>query len=108
MSRAGKSFIFLTISILFIAAIINYEKIIYLFDNYTNMKLYFTDSNMAYFVLFCALIAYFMPTLYAIKRGVYLWPAIFLVNLFFGWTLIGWVVSVIFAITWKAAWADPI
>lgn len=106
MTRSGKSLIFLLISVLFIASIINYDKIIYFFDNYTSIKYYLTDNNMSYFILFCLLATYFAPTLYAIKRGVYLWPVIFLINIACGWTIIGWVFSVIFAASWKAAWAD--
>jgi Superinfection immunity protein len=41
----------------------------------------------------------FLPTLVAKSRNHPNTPAIFLVNLFFGWTFIGWVVSLIWACT---------
>jgi hypothetical protein len=41
---------------------------------------------------------YFLPTIIAGSRDVYHRPAIFFVNLFFGWTFIGWIVALIWAI----------
>lgn len=46
-----------------------------------------------------ALVIHFLPTLVAWNRHVdnFLW--IFLINFFFGWTLIGWVVALVWAMT---------
>ena len=41
----------------------------------------------------------FLPTLVARSRHHPNTPAIFLVNLFFGWSLIGWVVALVWAYT---------
>jgi hypothetical protein len=41
----------------------------------------------------------FLPTLVARSRNHPNTPAIFLVNLFFGWTFLGWVIALIWACT---------
>ena len=43
------------------------------------------------------LIIYFIPTVIAFKRTAASKWAIFLVNLFFGWTLLIWIVALIWA-----------
>jgi len=43
------------------------------------------------------LIIYFIPTMLACKRGCIAQSQIFLVNLFFGWTAVGWIVALIWA-----------
>ena len=40
---------------------------------------------------------YFVPTIIAALKRKRNWLAIFLLNLFLGWTLIGWVVALIWA-----------
>jgi hypothetical protein len=42
-------------------------------------------------LLVIGLIFYFLPTLIAIFRNHHQWGAITVINLFFGWTFIGWV-----------------
>lgn len=58
------------------------------------------------FTIFAALFAgvftltlYFVPSIAAFKRQMPNRFAIFLVNLFFGWTVVGWVVALIWAST---------
>jgi hypothetical protein len=43
-------------------------------------------------------VLHFLPTIIAWRRGSksFLW--IFLINLFFGWTLIGWVIALVWAL----------
>jgi hypothetical protein len=48
------------------------------------------------FLVCCAIVLYFGPTLLSGLRGRPNTPALFVVNLFFGWTLIGWV----FCLAW--------
>ncbi len=50
------------------------------------------------FVLITALI-YFLPTVIALARGHHNGFAIFLTNLLLGWTLIGWVIALIWSVT---------
>lgn len=45
--------------------------------------------------------AYFLPSLIAISRW-YNFGSVFAVNLFFGWTLVGWVVALSMSMTPKA------
>jgi len=42
---------------------------------------------------------YFLPTLVAWNRHKRNTVAIFLLNLFLGWTLVGWVVSLVWAVS---------
>ena len=42
---------------------------------------------------------YFLPSLIAILRSHHQWGAISIINLFFGWTFIGWVVSLAWAVS---------
>lgn len=50
--------------------------------------------------LIVILLVYFMPTALAVKgrRG-----SVFVVNLFFGWTLLGWVVALFLAVRTREA-----
>jgi hypothetical protein len=50
------------------------------------------------FVLITALV-YFLPTVIALARGHHNGFAIFLTNLLLGWTLIGWVIALIWSVT---------
>ena len=50
------------------------------------------------FLLFLALGIYFIPTSIAMMRGSNLTAAILVVNLFFGWTIIGWVGALVMAV----------
>jgi Superinfection immunity protein len=44
------------------------------------------------------LAAYFLPTIVAVRRGHRKQNPIFILNLFLGWTLIGWVVCLAWAV----------
>ncbi len=44
------------------------------------------------------ILLYFLPTIIASRRGLHERTAIALLNLFLGWTLIGWVIALIWAI----------
>lgn len=44
---------------------------------------------------------YFLPTLIAAIRGHDNWLGIFLLNIFLGWTLIGWVVALVWSVLAK-------
>lgn len=42
---------------------------------------------------------YFLPTIIAIFRTHHQWGAIAVINLFFGWTFIGWVVALAWSVS---------
>lgn len=44
-------------------------------------------------------VAYFLPTAIALGRSHHLLASIFVINLFLGWTLIGWVVALALAVS---------
>jgi len=48
------------------------------------------------------IVVYFVPALIAKKRDTENLEAIFLVNLVFGWTVLGWIAALIWAIVEKA------
>jgi len=51
-------------------------------------------------VLVAILVAlYFLPTIVAYRRGHHNTLAIFFLNLFLGWTFIGWVVALVWGLT---------
>jgi hypothetical protein len=50
-------------------------------------------------VLIAGFLVYFAPTIAAGQRGHLSANAIFLVNLAFGWTLLGWFVALVWAMT---------
>lgn len=52
---------------------------------------------MEILVLFALL--HFLPTLIALARGHHNGFAIFLTNLLLGWTVIGWVIALIWSVT---------
>lgn len=52
---------------------------------------------MGYIILITVLILYFIPALVAQHRHKKNLGAIFVLNLFLGWTLIGWVVALVWA-----------
>ncbi len=54
-------------------------------------------------MLIVVILVYFLPTVIALSRGHLSALAIFLINLFFGWTLIGWLVALIWSCTANTA-----
>jgi hypothetical protein len=50
-------------------------------------------------MLIVALLLYFIPTVIALSRGHLSALAIFFLNLFLGWTLIGWIIAFIWSWT---------
>jgi len=60
-----------------------------------------TTSNVSTssLILFCCvLLVYFVPFIVARSRAVNNVPQIFVLNLFLGWTFIGWVIALIWAL----------
>lgn len=47
--------------------------------------------------LFCVLAFYFLPTIIAIKRKSPHTTAVIIINLFFGVTLVGWIIALVLA-----------
>ena len=66
---------------------------------------------MGGFILFIVVIAlialYFLPTIIAVRRGRQVGPVV-VVNFFFGWSLIGWVVAISMALSDKTNGAPGI
>jgi hypothetical protein len=63
---------------------------------------------MSTFVVLCVLFLYFLPAIIANKRGHNSGMAILVLNLFLGWTFLGWVLALVWAFTGdtrSAAWA---
>jgi hypothetical protein len=58
------------------------------------------------FVLIILLALYFIPALVAYSRSLANTSSIFIVNLFLGWSLIGWVVALAWAVAGTAAASD--
>jgi hypothetical protein len=54
-------------------------------------------------VLIVATLIYFLPTVIALARGHLSTLAIFLLDLFFGWTVIGWLFALIWSCTGNVA-----
>lgn len=54
---------------------------------------------MSTFVLLLVLFAYFLPAIIANRRGHNSGAAIFVLNLFLGWTFLGWVIALVWAFT---------
>jgi hypothetical protein len=50
-------------------------------------------------MLIVAVLLYFLPTVIALSRGHLSALAIFFLNLFLGWTLIGWIIALIWSCT---------
>ncbi len=48
-------------------------------------------------VMILILFAYFLPTVIAYSEKKKNWNAIFALNLFLGWTVIGWIVAIVWA-----------
>lgn len=46
-----------------------------------------------------SIIVYFLPSIIAVFRAKPSWFAIFILNLLLGWTIIGWIVALIWALT---------
>lgn len=52
---------------------------------------------MEFFVLIVSFVIYFLPTIIASKKSV--GNSVLVINLFLGWTLIGWVVALAMAVS---------
>jgi hypothetical protein len=55
------------------------------------------------FVLAIVLALYFLPALIACKRSLANTGSIFICNLFFGWTLLGWAAALAWAVAGTAS-----
>jgi hypothetical protein len=60
---------------------------------------FFFSSLIGIIVFIISLAFYFLPTIVAVIRKKRNALAIFLLNLFLGWTFIGWVVAIVWAAT---------
>lgn len=49
--------------------------------------------------LFALIVLHFLPAIIALARGHHNGFAIFLTNLLLGWTVIGWIVALIWSVT---------
>ena len=56
-------------------------------------------SELSAAVIILILVPYFLPSIIALFRGKSNSTAIFMLNLFLGWTFIGWVVALIWAVS---------
>ena len=56
-------------------------------------------AGLSAIVIVISLISYFLPTLIAMLRGKSNTFAILLLNLFLGWTFIGWIVALVWSVT---------
>jgi hypothetical protein len=63
---------------------------------------------MSLFVLLFCLSVYFLPSIIALGRGMTNRVSVFLLNLFLGWTLLGWVVALVWASARTAAVDHPV
>jgi hypothetical protein len=54
-------------------------------------------------MLIVAVLIYFLPTIVALSRGHLSALAIFFLNLFLGWTLIGWLIAFVWSCTGNTA-----
>jgi T4 superinfection immunity protein len=57
------------------------------------------DILIVVFVLIAAILLYFLPSLIANRRGHRNTGAIVVLNLFLGWTFLGWVLTLVWALT---------
>lgn len=59
---------------------------------------WFFSSIIGIIVFIISLILYFLPTIIAVRRRHRNLLPIILVNIFLGWTFVGWIVALIWAI----------
>lgn len=58
------------------------------------------NPDLLLFILFVvSLVAYFLPTIMASSRDHNNTAAIFILNLFLGWTFVGWVIALVWSFT---------
>ncbi len=56
-------------------------------------------AGLSAIIIIISLISYFLPTVIAMLRGKSNTFAILLLNLFLGWTFIGWIVALVWSVT---------
>lgn len=56
-------------------------------------------AGLSVIIIVISLISYFLPTIIAMFRGKSNTFAILLLNLFLGWTFIGWIVALVWSVT---------
>jgi hypothetical protein len=59
---------------------------------------FFFASFFGFIMFILALVVYFLPTIIALAKKRRNTLAIFLLNFFLGWTFIGWVVALVWAV----------
>ncbi|MGC8460376.1 MAG: superinfection immunity protein [Candidatus Dormibacteria bacterium] len=58
---------------------------------------FFVSSPLTYIAGILGVVVYFLPTLIAVRRHRSC-LLVFLINLFFGWAVIGWIIALILAL----------
>jgi hypothetical protein len=73
------------------------------------------DVGVAFVVLLLIAVFYFLPAVIANQRDTTHLGAIFIINLLFGWTILGWIAALIWAVveqpkvkTIDNPWAGPL
>jgi Superinfection immunity protein/Short C-terminal domain len=66
-----------------------------------------TNTGAGALLLVILVFLYFIPTGVAFARGTSLRVGALVVNVFFGWTIIGWVIALVMAVTGSTATTSP-
>jgi hypothetical protein len=56
-------------------------------------------AGLAIWILIVSFVLYFLPTMIAVARGHRNALPIFILNLFLGWTFLGWIVALVWCFT---------
>lgn len=59
------------------------------------------SPNIVFLILLSIFLFYFLPTIVSLCRKANKTLSVFIVNLFLGWTLIGWIVAIVLALTYE-------
>jgi len=65
------------------------------------------EKILLFIIITFVLGIYFIPTIISWNREHHQGPAIILINLFLGWTLLGWIAALVLALTETKGTRDP-
>jgi hypothetical protein len=63
------------------------------------LEIHMNNTDAGFVLLLFSAVIYFLPAFIALMRGHQSGCAIFVLNFFLGWTLVGWVLSLVWSLT---------
>lgn len=108
IKNLSKSGLILLATLILVAIAIFFMPVFIILVSGSNQQVFGSNQTVLWlFMLFVAIIVYFLPTIMANSRSHNNNKAICILNLFLGWTFLGWVIALVWAFTDNVKETEP-